>query len=217
MEGSQLPRREADVTPAPSVDPTASVSSGWTPANPAPLGLAGFALTTFVLSMMNANLVNFSKGLPVVLGLALAYGGIAQLLAGMWEFRTGNIFGAVAFSSYGAFWISFFVLVQFDIGKIAPTEVNAALGLYLWAWAIFTAYMTVAALRTTAVVALVFFLLTLTFIFLGIGNSGGHAGIIHLGGYLGLATAFAAWYGSMAAVVNYTWGRDVMPTWPLSG
>jgi succinate-acetate transporter protein len=135
----------------------------------------------------------------------------------MWEFRTGNIFGAVAFSSYGAFWISFFVLVQFDIGKIAPTEVNAALGLYLWAWAIFTAYMTVAALRTTAVVALVFFLLTLTFVFLGIGNSGGHAGIIHLGGYLGLATAFAAWYGSMAAVVNYTWGRDVMPTWPLSG
>ena len=216
MEGSQSPR-EADVAPAPHTDPTASVSSHWMPSDPAPLGLAGFALTTFVLSMMNANLVNFSKGLPVVLGLALAYGGIAQLLAGMWEFRTGNLFGALAFSSYGAFWISFFILVQFDLAKIAPTEVNSALGLYLWSWAIFTAYMTVAALRTTAVVAVVFLLLTLTFVFLGIGNSGGHAGMIHLGGYFGIATAIAAWYGSMAAVVNFTWGRVVMPTWPLSG
>ena len=80
-------------------------SSSWKPANPAPLGLAGFALTTFVLSMINANWVS-GLDTPVVLGLALAYGGLAQLLAGMWEFRAGNTFGAVAFSSYGAFWIS---------------------------------------------------------------------------------------------------------------
>ncbi len=215
MEASQSRPREGDV--APSVEPTAAPSGHWTPSDPAPLGLAAFALTTFVLSMMNANLVNFGKGLPVVLGLALAYGGLAQLLAGMWEFRTGNLFGAVAFSSFGAFWISFFVLVQFDLVKIVPTEVNSALGLYLWAWAIFTAYMTVAALRTTVVVAIVFLLLTLTFVFLGIGNSGGDASIKHIGGYFGLATAFAAWYGSMAAVVNFTWGRTVMPTWPLGG
>jgi len=217
MEAGNLPprpAREANIAPA-TEEPTQGV--GWTPADPAPLGLAGFALTTFVLSMMNANLVNFSKGLPVVLGLALAYGGIAQLLAGMWEFRNGNTFGAVAFSSYGAFWISFFVLVQFDLAKIAPTEINSALGLYLWAWAIFTAWMTIAALRTTAAVALVFLLLTLTFVFLGIGNSGGHAGTIHIGGYLGLATAIAAWYTAMSAVVNSTWGRTVMPVFPLGG
>src|SRR3954466_4054534 len=82
----------------------------WLPADPGPLGLAGFAMTTFVLSMFNADLVN-KAGEPVVLGLALAYGGIAQLLAGMWEFRTGNTFGAVAFSSFGAFWISYWLLV----------------------------------------------------------------------------------------------------------
>jgi succinate-acetate transporter protein len=218
MEAGNLPPRpgrEANIAPA-TEEPTQG-SGGWTPADPAPLGLAGVALTTVVLSMMNANLVNFDKGLPVVLGLALAYGGIAQLLAGMWEFRNGNTFGAVAFSSYGAFWISFFFLVSFDLVKIAPSEVNSALGLYLWSWAIFTAWMTVAALRTTAAVAMVFLLLTLTFVFLGIGNSGGHAGTIHIGGYFGLATAFVAWYTAMAAVVNSTWGRTVMPVFPLGG
>src|ERR1700733_10798520 len=91
--------------------------TGWVPANPAPLGLSGFGLTTLVLSLINSNLVGVGAT-PVVLGMAFAYGGIAQLLAGMWEFRTGNTFGAVAFSSFGAFWISFFVLVQFDLAKI---------------------------------------------------------------------------------------------------
>ena len=206
-------RREADVAPAPESNPT-SDRGGWTPSDPAPLGLAAFALTTFVLSMVNANFVS-SKGLPVVFGLTLAYGGIAQMIAGIWEFRTGNTFGAVAFTSFGAFWISYFFLVTFDLAKIAPSEVNSALGLFLWAWAIFTAYMTVAALRTTAAVALVFLLLTLTFVFLGIGNSGGNQSIIHIGGYLGLVTAIVAWYTSMAAVVNSTWGRTVLPVFPL--
>ncbi|HLI61714.1 MAG TPA: acetate uptake transporter [Solirubrobacteraceae bacterium] len=214
MAAADLPPREANIAPA-TEEPAEGATAGWTPADPAPLGLAGFALTTFVLSMMNANLVNFSKGLPVVLGLTLAYGGIAQLLAGMWEFRNGNTFGAVAFSSYGAFWISFFFLVSFDLAKIAPSEVNSALGLYLWSWAIFTAYMTIASLRTTAAVALVFVLLTITYILLGIGNSGGSASTIHLGGYVGIATAAAAWYASMAAVVNSTWGRTVLPVVPL--
>src|SRR5947209_12829266 len=103
-------------TPPPRSAP-AAVSQGpggWIPANPAPLGLAGFGITTFVLSMMNANLVS-DTNLPVVLGLAIAYGGLAQLLAGMWEFRTGNTFGAVAFTSYGAFWISFYFLAQVQL------------------------------------------------------------------------------------------------------
>ena len=90
--------------------PSAPASSGWKPADPGPLGLAAFAMTTFVLSMFNSNLMK-PAGTAVVLGLALAYGGIAQLLAGMWEFRTGNTFGAVAFWSYGAFWISFWALI----------------------------------------------------------------------------------------------------------
>lgn len=188
--------------------------SGWKPADPGPLGLAAFAMTTFVLSMFNSNLVN-GKGVPVVLGLALAYGGIVQLLAGMWEFRNGNTFGAVAFSSFGAFWISFWALEAF-YAKDITGNAGHAVGLYLWAWAIFTAYMTIAAMRTSGAVLLVFALLTATFVLLAIGESGAHETVTHWGGYVGLATAAAAWYASFAAVVNSTFGRTVAPVIPLS-
>ena len=188
---------------------------GWKPADPGPLGLAGFAMTTFVLSMFNSNLVD-GKGVPVVLGLALAYGGIVQLLAGMWEFRTGNTFGAVAFCSFGAFWISFWALNVFYAKQIGGNA-GHAIGVYLWAWAIFTAYMTVAALRVSGAVLLVFVLLTVTFVLLAIGAVGPHETVTHWGGYLGLATAAAAWYASFAAVVNSTFGRTVMPVVPLGG
>jgi succinate-acetate transporter protein len=184
-------------------------------ANPAPLGLAAFALTTFVLSMFNSGLVS-SGGEPVVFGLALAYGGLAQLLAGMWEFRTGNTFGATAFTSYGAFWLSFWALVQFYEKDLAKADAGHAVGLYLIAWGIFTAYMFVASLRTSAAVAVVFFLLALTFIVLGIGNSGGNESIVKLGGWIGLATALAAWYASFAEVTNATFRRTVLPTRPLA-
>jgi succinate-acetate transporter protein len=190
-------------------------SSSWKPANPAPLGLAGFALTTFVLSMINANWVS-GADTPVVLGLALAYGGLAQLLAGMWEFRAGNTFGAVAFSSYGAFWIAVWVLLSFNVSGIPAANVGHALGLFFWAWAIFTAYMTVAALRVSGAVLLVFVLLTVTFVMLAIGASGGHASATHWGGYLGVATAIVAWYTSFAGVINSTFGKTVAPTFPLN-
>jgi succinate-acetate transporter protein len=171
-------------------------------------------MTTFVLSMFNADLVN-KAGEPVVLGLALAYGGIAQLLAGMWEFRTGNTFGAVAFSSFGAFWISYWLLVTFGVDAIPAAHLGSAIGLYLWAWAIFTTYMFIASLRTTGAVALVFFLLAITFILLGAGNSGDNTDMIKWGGYIGLATAAAAWYASFAAVINSTFGRIVAPVFRL--
>jgi succinate-acetate transporter protein len=205
----RVPRREG---------PTGEVAQSaatWRPADPGPLGLAAFAMTTFVLSMFNANLVN-EKGVPVVLGLALAYGGIVQLLAGMWEFRTGNTFGAVAFCSYGAFWISFWALEVFyakDIGGNA----GHAVGLYLWAWAIFTAYMMVAAMRVNAAILGVFVLLTATFILLAIGASGAHTTVTHWGGYIGLATAAVAWYASFASVANSTFGRTLLPVVPLKG
>jgi succinate-acetate transporter protein len=221
MEAANIGGREADVAPA---EPARS--GGWTPADPGPLGLAGFAGTTFVLSLINTGLVGTQRLpggglLPMVAALALAYGGIAQLVAGLWEFRTGNTFGAVAFCSYGAFWISFFFIVQ-SVGHNAPTEVFSGLGLYLWMWGLFTAYMFIASLRTTGVVALVFLLLAITFIVLGIGNSAlaGTAsatnGTIKLGGWIGLVTALVAWYASFAAVVNSTFGRVVAPVVPLS-
>jgi succinate-acetate transporter protein len=193
----------------------ARAPGSWSVADPGPLGLAAFALTTFVLSMFNSGLMG-EKGEPIVFGLAFAYGGLAQLLAGMWEFRTGNTFGATAFTSYGAFWLSFFVFVTFFADKIPAADTGHAVGLYLIAWGIFTAYMFVASLRTTAAVALVFLLLTLTFIILGIGDAGGHTGITKLGGWVGLATALAAWYASFAQVANSTFGRDVMPLRSLS-
>jgi uncharacterized protein len=186
----------------------------WKVADPGPLGLAGFALTTFVLSMFNAHLVS-QAGEPVVLGLALAYGGIAQLLAGMWEFRTGNTFGAVAFTSYGAFWISFWALVTFFAKDIPAAHAGDSIGLYLIAWGIFTSYMFVASLRTTAAVAAVFFALAVTYFLLGIGNSSNHVSVIKAGGWAGLVTAGLAWYASFAAVTNSTFGRTVMPVIPL--
>jgi succinate-acetate transporter protein len=211
MAATHMPR-EADVAPA--TESTAG-RAGWTPADPGPLGLTAFATTTFVLSMINANLVG-GGATDVVLGLALAYGGLAQLIAGLWEFRTGNTFGATAFCSYGAFWISFYILLHVGVAGIAKSEVNAALGLYLWSWGIFTAYMFIASLRTTGAIALVFLLLAITFIVLGIGNAGGSSGTIHLGGYIGIVTAIAAWYASFAGVTNATWGRVVLPVFPLS-
>ena len=179
-------------------------------ADPAALGLAGFAMTTFVLSMFNAGLLG-KAGEPVVLGLALAYGGGAQLLAGMWEFRKGNTFGATAFSSYGAFWISFWALVTFFVPKIPPAQAGSTVGLYLIAWGIFTFYMWIASFRTTVAVNVVFLLLWITYIVLGIGNATTTTGIIKLGGWIGLATALAAWYASFAVVANFTFKRTLLP------
>src|SRR5581483_3863886 len=223
MEAANIGQREADVAPA--SEPMGGRMAGWTPADPGPLGLAAFAGTTFMLSMINAGLVGTHHApggglLPMVAALALAYGGIAQLIAGLWEFRTGNTFGAVAFCSYGAFWISFFFIVQ-SAGQNAPSVLFSGLGLYLWMWGIFTAYMFIASLRTTGAVALVFLLLAITFIVLGIGNSalaGTRSvtnGTIKLGGYIGIITAIAAWYASFAAVINSTFARSIMPVFPL--
>jgi succinate-acetate transporter protein len=183
-------------------------------ANPGPLGLAAFATTTFVLSMFNAGLVS-SAGEPIVFGMALAYGGLAQLLAGMWEFRTGNTFGATAFTSFGAFWLSFWAFVEFFEKDVPKADAGHAVGLFLIAWGIFTTYMFIASLRTTGAVALVFFLLAITFFVLGVGNAGAHTGIIKLGGWIGLATAIVAWYASFAEVTNATFGRVVLPVRPL--
>src|SRR3954453_362843 len=179
-------------------------------ADPAPLGLAAFALTTFVLSFFNADLVN-KGGEPVVLGLALAYGGLAQLLAGMWEFKNNNTFGATAFASYGAFWISLFVFDQFLADSVPAAHLGDAVGLYLIGWGIFTTYMWIASLRVSVAVSLVFILLAATFIVLGIGNSADNTDIIKIGGWLGIATAIAAWYASFASVTNKTFGRVVLP------
>ena len=181
-------------------------------ADPAPLGLAAFAATTFMLSVFNAGLMGES-GEPIVFGMALFMGGIAQFAAGMWEFRTGNTFGAVAFTSYGAFWLSFWAFEQFYADTITnEATLQHALGLYLITWGIFTAYMFIASLRMSVPVAIIFGLLTATFFLLGIGDATESEGIVHAGGYAGIVTAIAAWYASFATVTNDTFGRKVLPS-----
>ncbi|MGZ4202220.1 MAG: acetate uptake transporter, partial [Thermoleophilaceae bacterium] len=158
--------------------------------------------------MINANLVG-GKSEPVVFALALAYGGLAQLLAGMWEFRAGNTFGATAFTSYGAFWLSFWAFVQFFAKDVPAAAAGNTVALFLIAWGIFTTYMWIASLRTSVAVSVVFILLAATFFVLGIGNANDKTSIIHAGGDLGLATAAAAWYASFAGVANSTFGRTI--------
>jgi succinate-acetate transporter protein len=179
-------------------------------ADPAPLGLAAFALTTFVLSFVNTGIF---KAEPAVFGLALAYGGAAQFAAGMWEFAKGNTFGATAFTSYGAFWISFWWLTghtTFD-PKMSAGDVADSIGLYLLAWGIFTAYMTAAASRVSGAVLVVFVLLTATFLVLAWGELASSETIHHIGGWLGLLTALAAWYASFAGVTAFTHKRQLVP------
>jgi len=179
-------------------------------ADPAPLGLAAFALTTFMLSLFNAGLLD-EAGQPVVFGLALAYGGLAQLLAGMWEFRTGNTFGATAFTSYGAFWISFFVLEVFFADEIPASDMPIYLGWFLIAWGVFTTYMYIASFKVTGAVNVVFLLLAATLYLLGLGDLAGAETITRIGGFVGIATAVAAWYASFAIVTNETLRQKVLP------
>ena len=182
-------------------------------ADPAPLGLAAFAMTTFALSLSNADI--YGPAAASALALALVYGGGVQLLAGMWEFTRKNTFGALAFSSFGAFWISYYVLSKFVLTGASGSETEIAAGTFLMGWAIFTFYMTIASLRVSGAVAAVFVLLTATFILLTVGAFQNSLSITKWGGYIGLATAAAAWYASFAGVVNETFKRALIPTLPL--
>ena len=182
-------------------------------ADPGALGLGAFALTTFVLSMANAHIV--PGGFGTVLGLALFYGGATQLVAGVWEFAKGNTFGATAFCSYGAFWMAAWYLLTVP----SKADTAAGVGVFMLAWAIFTLYMTFAAVKTNLVILLVFIFLTLTYIALSIGYFSGNAdgtGFLQIGGFLGLITAILAWYGSFATVINATWKRVVLPVRPAN-
>jgi succinate-acetate transporter protein len=182
-------------------------------ADPGPLGLAGFAMTTFVLSCFNAKLIDSSLE-SVVLPLALLYGGIAQFAAGMWEFKKGNTFGALAFTSYGAFWLSFAAYVKFIAGGLPPETAHQATGLFLLAWTIFTLYMTICTFRLNGALVAVFVLLSLTFIALTFGQFNSNDSLIKIGGWLGLVTAAAAWYTSFAGVSASVFKRSVVPVWP---
>jgi succinate-acetate transporter protein len=179
-------------------------------ADPAALGLAGFALSTMVLSIINVGALSDSY-LPVALGLALAYGGLVQLLAGMWAFIKNDTFAAVALSSYGGFWISFWALNAFFLPEIPKGQQAGALALYLFAWFVFSFYMWIISFRVSIAVQMVFVTLWPTYFLLGLGKAIGSDTVFHIGGAFGIATALCAWYVSFALTANHTTRRDWIP------
>ncbi len=183
-------------------------------ADPGPLGLAAFALTTFVLSVFNAGLVA-KEAEPVVFGLALFYGGAVQVFAGLMEFFKNNTFGALAFCSYGGFWMSlWFIFANPEMFAEAGADKAIGVGIFLLGWTIFTGYMLISVTRVNGGLTATFAFLFVTFICLTVGDLFGMAGVTRIGGFLGLVTAFLAWYCSFAGVINGTWGRTVLPMWP---
>jgi hypothetical protein len=178
-------------------------------ADPAPLGLAAFALTTFLLSAANANWMGSASG-DAWLGYAFAYGGLGQLLAGMWEFRNRNVFGATAFSTYGGFWIGLGLWALL----VAPTAGPKAAKDVAWillAFAIFNTYMLLWSSMVNTAIFAVFLTLEATEVVLFIGNFAGNANIVKIGGYVGILTALCAWYASAAGVGNGMSGRTIFP------
>ena len=188
-------------------------ASGW--GNSAPLGLAGFAVTTFMLSMVNAKLVNAGVE-PVVFGVALMFGGIAQLIAGTIQFRNGNTFTGVLFTGFGAFWLSLYAIAEFFLKDVPVPQVGHALGLFLYAFGIFAAWLWLASFRTNAVVVFAIGLLTAALFVLGAGNYTGNGLTVEIGGYMGLVVAFIAAYLSCAELCEASYKRSVLPVWPLA-
>ncbi len=182
-------------------------------ADPGPLGLGAFALTTFVLSTFNAGLIPVSAE-PVVLGLALFYGGAVQIIAGVMEYFKNNTFGATAFCSYGAFWMAFYWIVTHPEAFKDPATKAQGVGLFLLGWTIFTAYMLIVVTRVNGGLTITFALLLVAFVCLTLGDFLGAKGLTVTGGYVGIVTALAAWYCSFAGVMNNTAGRPVLPMWP---
>ncbi|MGH3494214.1 MAG: acetate uptake transporter [Sciscionella sp.] len=187
-------------------------------ADPVPVGIAGFAMTTFVLSCINAGFFGGPAMTPVVLGLTIFYGGLVQLLAGMWAMRKGETFVATAFCAYGGgFWLSYFFLVYFIAPHLNPTYAGQAVGLYLLSWAIFTFFMTIASAKTNLAVFTVFVTLTATYVLLTLSNfSVAPASLLRIGGYVGITCGVVAWYVAFAHVTNATFGRDLIPVWSLA-
>jgi len=177
-------------------------------ANPAPLGLAGFGLTTLVLNIVNADLIG-KESIGMVLPMGLFYGGLAQFLAGMWEMKKSNTFGFTAFSSFGAFWMALAVMVILeDTGVIEPVPKNG-LSVFLGAWGLFTAYMTIGTLRISRALQVVFGSLTILFFLLAAGEH--NETVMKIAGWEGILCAASALYVSAAQVINESWGRYVAP------
>ncbi|MCJ1285983.1 hypothetical protein MMC26_005325 [Xylographa opegraphella] len=203
-------------------------------ANPAPLGLSAFALTTFVLSLINMDTRSVAEP-NVVVAIAFGYGGLVQLLAGMWEMAVGNTFGATALSSYGGFWIAFGIILTpggFEIASSIEAAQGAgafydSFGFFLMGWFIFTTILLIATLRSTVAFFCLFFTLDMAFLLLGIGylqrdaTNSPNPPIIKAGGFFGLLAAFLAWYNALAGILDTSNSFFIVPVahfpWSVTG
>jgi succinate-acetate transporter protein len=179
-------------------------------ADPAAVGLAAFALTTMTLGVINIGLVPTAV-LPVVFPIALAYGGVLQLLAGMWAFIRGDTFAAVGFGSYGAFWLSFWALNAFFLKQIPVADQATALTVYLAMWGFFTFWLWIASFGVAWSVNAVLGTLVVAYLLLALGKADGSLSVYHVGGGFTMATAACAWYTTCALTLEKVFGRAILP------
>ena len=183
-----------------------------TTANPAPLGLLGFGTTTVLLNLHNAGFLELGT---MIMGMGICYGGIAQVIAGIMEWKKNNTFGTTAFTSYGLFWLSAVVLIWTPKSLAAPTSATA-LAAYLAVWGLFTAVMFVGTLRLSRALQFVFGTLTILFFLLAYAKYAGSTGLTQLAGYEGIVCGLSAMYTGLAQVLNELYGRVVLPLGPVA-
>ncbi|WP_128426610.1 acetate uptake transporter [Gudongella oleilytica] len=179
-----------------------------TAANPAPLGLLGFGLTTVLLNISNAGLIPMSA---MILGMGIFYGGIAQIIAGIMEWKKNNTFAATAFTSYGMFWLAFVTIKTMPVLGLAAAPDGKALGAFLFMWGLFTFVMFIGTLRISRALQIVFGSLTILFMLLAIGDFTGNHSLINIAGYEGIFCGFSAIYTGLAQVINEVYGKEILP------
>jgi succinate-acetate transporter protein len=180
-----------------------------TMANPAPLGLIAFGLTTVLLNFHNAGFYPLSS---MILAMGLAYGGTAQIIVGAMEYKNGNTFGTVAFSSYGLFWYSLVILLMLPKMGLATAPDAASLAAYFIMWGVFTAVMFVGTLKISRGLQVIFGTLAILFFLLALGEITGNETITLIAGFEGILTGLSAMYVGLAEVINETYGKDLLPT-----
>ncbi len=183
--------------------------------NSAPLALIAFAVTTFMVSLINANVVSIGT-LGFVFGVALMFGGLTQLIAGIIELRNGKTFGGVLFSGFGAFWLSIFAISEFELKTTLPLQVGHGFGLLYYTFGIFAALMLLTALRSTIATCLALTLLTAALFLLGAGNYNGTSGLVKAGGWVGIILAGFAFYLALAELCEVSYGREILPVGHLA-
>ncbi len=186
-----------------------------TTGNPAPLGLLGFGMTTVLLNLHNAGFYELNS---MILAMGICYGGLAQIVAGIMEWKKGNTFATTAFTSYGLFWLSLVVLVVLPKTGWGTASNDTAMAAYLAMWGLFTAIMFIGTLRLNRALQVVFATLTILFFMLAIGDyTNASAGFKHATGYEGIFCGFSAIYAGLALVLNELYGRTILPLGPVKG